>query len=93
MQAIQTSSDDIVTVLLDTLKALKQSADGVMQQATSGVDWSTSSGDIEHVSGRLCRKQGVLVVETGQADEFDTNTSIEEIREERIQDLIKQSGL
>lgn len=92
IQAIQTSSDDIVTVLLDTLKALKQSADEVVR-AVSSEDSSMSSKDIEHISERLYRKQGVLVVKTEQVDEFGTSTFIKDMREERVQYLIKQSGL
>jgi hypothetical protein len=39
---------------------------------------------------RLHRKQGVLVVETGQASEFDINALVGEMREERIQDQTGQ---
>jgi hypothetical protein len=37
---------------------------------------------------RLQRKQGVLVIDTGEASDFDINAFIGEMREERIQDQI-----
>lgn len=40
---------------------------------------------------RLQRKQGVLVIDTGGASEFDINAFIGEMREERIQDQIGQA--
>jgi hypothetical protein len=40
---------------------------------------------------RLQRRQGVLVVDTGAAIEFDINGFIGEMREERIQDQIGQA--
>jgi hypothetical protein len=39
---------------------------------------------------RLQRKQGVLVIDTGEDSEFDINGLIGEMREERIQDQIGQ---
>jgi hypothetical protein len=39
---------------------------------------------------RLQRKQGVLVIDTGEDSEFDINALIGEMREERIQDQIGQ---
>ncbi|WP_158516582.1 hypothetical protein [Scytonema hofmannii] len=42
---------------------------------------------------RLYRKHGVLVIETGQLNEFDINAFISEMREERIQEQIGKMGL
>jgi hypothetical protein len=39
---------------------------------------------------RLQRKQGVLVIDTGEASDFDINAFIGEMREERIQDQMGQ---
>ncbi|GAA6615645.1 hypothetical protein [Scytonema sp. NUACC26] len=42
---------------------------------------------------RLYRKHGVLVIETGQLNEFDINAFISEMREERIQEQIGKMRL
>jgi hypothetical protein len=41
------------------------------------------------VHSRLQRKQGVVVIDTGEDSEFDINAFIGEMREERIQDQIQ----
>jgi tRNA U34 2-thiouridine synthase MnmA/TrmU len=41
---------------------------------------------------RLQRKQGMLVIDTGEDSDFDINAFIGEMREERIQDQIGQAS-
>jgi len=50
-------------------------------------------GEMEPVSGRLYRKKGVLVLNTGEMEDIDLNACIKDMREERSQDLIRKSGL
>jgi hypothetical protein len=42
---------------------------------------------------RLYRKQGVLVIQTDPLNGFDINSFVNELREERIQDQIRQVNL
>lgn len=42
---------------------------------------------------RIYRKQGVLVIDSGELSGFDINMFIDEMREERIQSQIKEIGL
>lgn len=78
IQAIQSSPDGIVRELLDVLKVLQQ-------QSTESTQPSQHK--------RMYRKQGVLVIETGELSGFDINTFIGEMREEHIQSQLKEIGL
>lgn len=79
IQAIQRSPDEIVRQLLAVLKTLER------QQS---LDESQPAQP-----NRTYRKQGVLVIDTGELSGFNINTFISELREERIQDQIGKMGL
>lgn len=90
IQAIETSPDDVISVLLRTLKGLHQEP----ERAVPGV----SSEDMtveksEQISERLREKNGFLVIETEGVSAFDINAFIREMREERIQSQIDRTGL
>ncbi len=79
MKAIQASPDEVVSVLLETLRKLKHKSDALAEPAVE-----------EPASERLHLKNGILVVETGRLDGFDTTEFIKEMREERIQSQISK---
>ena len=81
IQAIQQSPDEVVSALLETPQQLQQS----LSEATNTQDNTEDSKG----SQRLHRKQGVLVIETGNSTGFNFKGLVDEIREERIQ---KQMG-
>jgi hypothetical protein len=79
IQAIERSPDGIVQQLLEVLKALeRQQSLEVAQPAQEK---------------RMYRKQGVLVIDTGELSGFNINTFISEMREEQIQDQIGKMSL
>jgi len=77
IQAIQQSPEEVVSVLWETLQQVQES----LSEPTNTKD------DLEgsKFSQRLHRKQGVLVIETGNSTELDITGFVNEIREERIQ--------
>lgn len=86
IQAIEQSPDDLIEALLQLLSVLQRQASPETDQQ---IQPKTELASIEAVSKRLHRKQGVLVIETGNVTEFDINGLIGEIREERIQQQIE----
>ena len=82
MQAIQASPDDVIDSLLNTLKKL-----------TAGSSSQKNLSPDRPSFERLHRKEGVLVAETEWIEGFDTTEFVKEMREERMQDLDKRSGL
>lgn len=80
IQAIEQSSDEVVSALWETLQVLQQQSSKV----TSNTQQESESVSKEQCWQRLHRKQGVLVIETGNSGEFDVNGLVNEIREERI---------
>ena len=78
---IERSPNELVYTLLEILKVLQRQS-GHLTQAEPA----------RHEQGRvrLCRKQGVLVIETGGLEGFDINAFIGEMREERIQEQMEQ---
>ncbi|PNW44039.1 UNVERIFIED_CONTAM: hypothetical protein BEN50_13170 [Euhalothece sp. KZN 001] len=76
IQAIQQSSDEVVSELWLVFQELQ-----VIGQQTK----ESELDSIESSSQRLFRKQGVLVIKTGDSGESDINRFINEMREERIQ--------
>ncbi|CAN5632663.1 hypothetical protein BH23CYA1_BH23CYA1_08590 [soil metagenome] len=78
MQAIQTSPDDIISALLETLKKLRGQSESAAENP---------------LTERLYRKNGILVAETGPLSDFDTTAFIRQMREERIQSQIDKLGL
>ena len=72
MQAIQTSLDEVVSTLLKTLRQLTAQSVEPKEPAREGDQME-----------RLYQKNGILVAETGRLDEFDTNDSIKQMRDER----------
>jgi len=81
IQLIERSPNELVYTLLEILKVLQRQS-GQLTQAEPA----------RHEQGvlRLCRKQGVLVIETGVLEGFDMNAFIGEMREERIQEHMGQ---
>jgi hypothetical protein len=78
----------IVQAVSEKLSMLKQ------QQKKRAIEASKTDALIlnsEHP--RLYRKHNILVIETGQLNEFDINAFINEMREERIQEQIGKMGL
>ena len=82
IQAIQTSPDDVVSALLETLENLR----GQSVTATE------STGETP-MTEKVYRKNGILVAETGRLSDFDIVAFIKEMREERIQSQIDKMGL
>ncbi|WP_121969997.1 hypothetical protein [Leptolyngbya sp. BC1307] len=94
MQAIQTSPDDIISALLETLKKLRgQSESAAESAAESAVESAVESAAENPLTERLYRKNGILVAETGPLSDFDTTAFIRQMREERIQSQIDKLGL
>lgn len=89
IQAIEQSPNEVVEALLMLLKVFQgQSSDN------NQVDRPTlPSLEIAESSQRLSRKQGILVIETGDASGFDINGFIHEMREERIHHQIESINL
>jgi hypothetical protein len=84
IQVIERSPDELVQALLELLKLLqRQSAEAVLPEPQGSV-WNVASG-------RLRRKQGVLVIETEPLNGLDTNALIAEVREERIQSQMRRA--
>jgi hypothetical protein len=85
IHAIERSPDEMVYTLLEILKVLQR-------QSVLTVDEPNPAESLKHeqASPRLHRKQGILVIETGAFARFDVNAFIGEMREERIQDQIRQ---
>jgi hypothetical protein len=79
IQAIERSPDEVVESLLQILKVLQRQS-VLKASALTQVEQSK----LEEVPSRLRRKGGVLVIKTGALDEFNANTFIREMREERI---------
>ncbi|NCJ08288.1 hypothetical protein GS597_17605 [Synechococcales cyanobacterium C] len=86
IQAIERSPDDLVEALLHLLSVLQRQTSLETDQQTQP---KTESASIAAASKRLHRKQGVLVIETGNVTGFDINELIGEMREERIQQQIE----
>jgi hypothetical protein len=78
IQAIERSPDGIVRSLLDMLKALQMQSSKPTQALQRK---------------KLSRKQGVLVIESGESSGLDIGTFLSERREERIQSQLKEIGL
>ena len=89
MQAIQTSPDDVVSALLRTLKQLQKRSPITKDTDTSDLEMKRP----EEISDRLREKDGFLVVETERVENMDIVEFIKDLREERIQKFIDQSGL
>jgi hypothetical protein len=79
IQLIERSPNELVYTLLEILKVLQRQS-GQLTQAEPA----------SHEKGVLRRKQGVLVIETGVLEGFDINAFIGEMREERIQEQLRQ---
>ena len=89
MQAIQTSPDDVVSLLLRTLKQLQRRSQMPDDVGTSDMETERP----EEISDRLREKNGFLVVETEPVESLDIVEFIKDMREERIQKFIDQCGL
>ena len=77
---IERSPNELVYTLLEILKVLQRQS-GQLTQAEP---------ERHEQRVRLCRKQGVLVIETGVLEGVDINALIGEMREERIQEQMEQ---
>ncbi|KAM3105159.1 MULTISPECIES: hypothetical protein [unclassified Phormidesmis] len=93
IQAIDKSPDQVVRTLLEILRVLQRQSTPATHQSRQ-----VASSNHETISPRLHRKQGVLVIETGQLEGldlegFDLDALIGEMREERIQNQIEQVDL
>lgn len=80
IQLIERSPNELVYTLLEILKVLQRQS-GQLTQAEP---------ESHEQRVRLCRKQGVLVIETGVLEGVDINALIGEMREERIQEQMEQ---
>jgi hypothetical protein len=92
MQAIEQSPDEVAQVLLELLRVLQQH-DRLLSEPNAKMLQSAhqeSEDTTNKVPNRLYRKQGILVIETEYSDGFDINSLIDEVREGRIQDQIRQ---
>ncbi len=85
IQAIERSPDEVVGALLKLLQVLQPQ----WIQTVDQPERSKNSFDSE----RLYRENGVLVIETESLGEFDMNAFIEELREDHIQEQIREMGL
>jgi hypothetical protein len=78
----------VVQAVSEKLSMLKQKQ---KSHAIEPIKTDALTSGSEHP--RLYRKHGVLVIETGELNEFDINAFISEMREERIQEQIGKIGL
>ncbi|MEH1832425.1 MAG: hypothetical protein V7L29_10190 [Nostoc sp.] len=62
------------------LQAVAEKIDALTQQTTEATNAVSSN------QPKIYRKEGILVVDAQLAENFDLNTFIDELREERIQD-------
>jgi precorrin-6B methylase 1 len=81
IQAIQQSPEEVVSALWETLHVLQQQ----FSEGTLSTQQESELGSKEQCSQRLHRKQGVLVLETGDSTGFEIKELVHQIREERIQ--------
>ena len=85
IQAIQQSSDELVSLLWERFQELQQSS----SEANKTQDDSEGS----KCSQRLHRKQGILVIKTGASTPLDITELVNKVREERIQKQIGDLNL
>ncbi|XQQ06917.1 MAG: hypothetical protein EDM05_58510 [Leptolyngbya sp. IPPAS B-1204] len=90
IQAIEQSPDELVQALLELLRVMQRQQSSVEATAPTAeaaipLQEETEPKVTTAMPSRLHRKQGILVIETGNLDEFDINTFIDDVREERIQ--------
>jgi len=83
IQAIEQSPDELVRALLELLRVMQQ-------QQSLEMTMPLQEETEPKAASRLHRKQGILVIETDNLGEFDINTFISDVREERIQNQIGQ---
>lgn len=89
MQAVQTLPEDMIQLLLSTLKRPQRGPEKATRTAGENSDVKKP----EQMSERLREKNGFLVAETGKLDGFDTTAFLKGMREDRIQSQLDQIGL
>lgn len=90
IQAIETSSDDIISALLETLKTWRNAS----SPPTGNPTENGCPEDGASSSGRLVLKNGILVFKPDCSETLpiDTNELIRKMREERIQSQLGPLG-
>ncbi len=84
IQAIEQSPDALVQALLELLRVLQ--SPGIRDPQSP----EPQAPAAKEAPSRLRRQQGILVIETESLNELDTNAIITSLREERIQDQMRQ---
>ncbi|MGJ5674068.1 MAG: hypothetical protein ACR9NN_10730 [Nostochopsis sp.] len=72
------------------LQAITEKIEALSQQKPEKYTQQNSENNnlLSHNQANVYRKDGILVVEAQLPEDFDINTFIDELREERIQDQI-----